>query len=100
MQGNRGKISNEHWYEYVSKLVETRCEGNVIILWNKYVTTNTTIPYNKTDIIMYDNEKGWCVSKDVAISGGKNVIEKHTEKILKYNNDITIEVQCTWNEKT
>jgi hypothetical protein len=32
MQGNRGKITNEHWYESVSKLVQTRHEGNVIIL--------------------------------------------------------------------
>jgi hypothetical protein len=63
MQGNWDKITNEHWYESVSKLVETRYEGNVIILCNQYVLTNRTIPNNKPDIIIYDNEKGRCVNR-------------------------------------
>jgi len=84
MQGNRGKITNEHWYESVSKLAETRHEGNVIILWNQYVPTNRTIPNNKPDIIIYDNEKGRCVPIETAISGGRNVIKKDAEKTVKY----------------
>jgi len=36
---------------------------------------------------------------DVAISGDKNVIQKETEKILKYE-DITIEIERMWNVKT
>ena len=36
------------------------------------------------------------MSIDVAIAGGRNVIKKGTEKILK-NKDTTIEIQHTWN---
>jgi hypothetical protein len=35
---------------------------------------------------------------DVAISGGRNVIEKEAEKILKCK-DLTIEIQRMWNVK-
>jgi hypothetical protein len=35
----------------------------------------------------------------VAISGGRNVIEKEAEKVLKCI-DLTIEIQRTWNIKT
>jgi hypothetical protein len=90
MQGNRINITNEHSYEPVSKLVETRHEGNVIILWTQYVPTNRTILNNKLDIIIYDNKKRRCVTIGVAISEGRNVIKKDSEKILKYNKDITI----------
>jgi hypothetical protein len=36
---------------------------------------------------------------DVAISGGRIVIKKEAEKILKYK-DLTIEIQHMWNVKT
>jgi hypothetical protein len=35
---------------------------------------------------------------DVAIPGDRNVIQKETEKILKYK-DLTIEIQRMWNVK-
>jgi hypothetical protein len=35
---------------------------------------------------------------DVAISGGRNVIKKEAEKILKCK-ELTIEIQRTWNVK-
>jgi hypothetical protein len=46
------------------------------------VPTNRTIPNNKSDIIIHDNETGRCVSIDVAISEGRSVVKKDTEKIL------------------
>ena len=45
-----------------------------------------TIPNNKTDIVIRDNEKRTCVFIDVAISGDRNVIKKEAEKIRKYCN--------------
>jgi hypothetical protein len=36
---------------------------------------------------------------DVAIPGDRTVIQKETEKILKYM-DLTIEIQHMWNVKT
>ena len=68
-------------------------------MWNQKIQTDRTIPSNKPDIIIRDNEKGTCILKDVAISGDRNVIKKEAEKILKYK-DLTKEIQRMWNIKT
>ena len=81
------------------KSVETSQGGKVTILWNQQIRTDKTIPDNKPDIIIHDNERGKCLLIDVAISGDRNVIKKEAEKILKYK-DLTIEVQHIWNVKT
>jgi hypothetical protein len=60
--------------------------------------TDRTIPNNKPDIIIRDNEKGTCMLIDVAISGDRNVIKKEAGKILKYK-DLTTEIQRMWNVK-
>jgi hypothetical protein len=73
--------------------------GKVTILWNQQVQTDRTIPNNKPDIIVRDNEKGTCMLIGVAIPGDRNVIKKETEKILKYK-DLIIEIQLMWNVKT
>ena len=57
-----------------------------------------TIPNNKPDIIIRDNEKGTCMLIDVVISGDRNVVKKEAEKILKYK-DLTIEIRRLWNVK-
>jgi hypothetical protein len=48
------------------------------------VQTDRTLPNNKPDIIIRDNEKGTCMLIDVAIPRDRNVINKEAEKILKY----------------
>ena len=53
------------------KSVETGQGGKVNILWNQQIKTDRTIPNNKPDIIIRDNEKG-----TVAVSGDRNVIKK------------------------
>ena len=68
------------------------------VLWNQQVQTDRTIPNNKPDIIIRDNEKGTCLLIDVAISGDRNVIKKEAERILKYK-DLTIEIKRTWKVK-
>ena len=68
-------------------------------MWNQQVQIDRTIPNNKTDIIIRDNEKGTCMLTDVAISGDKNVIQKETEKFLKYKN-LTIQIQRMWDVQT
>jgi len=70
----------------VSKSVETSQGGKVTILWNQQVQT---IPNNKPDILIRDNEKGTCMLIDDVISGDINVIKKEAEKILK-SKDFTI----------
>ena len=99
MQGNRGKIGQKHWYEHVPKSVETSQGGKITILWNQQIQTDRTIPNNKPDIIIRDNEKGTCVLADVAISGDRNVIKKEAEKIPIYKYP-TMEIERMWNVKT
>jgi hypothetical protein len=79
--------------------VETSRGGKVTIMWNQQVQTDRTIPNNKPDIVIRDNEKGSCMLIDIPIPGDRNVIQKEAEKILKYK-DITIEIQRVWNVKT
>jgi hypothetical protein len=62
------------------------------------VQADRTIPNNKPDIIIRDNEKGTCMLIDVAISGDRNMIKKEANKTLKYK-DLTIEIDCMWNVK-
>jgi hypothetical protein len=40
------------------------------------VQTDKTLPNNKPDIIIWDNEEGTCMPIDVAIPGDRNVIKK------------------------
>jgi hypothetical protein len=93
------KLDSELWYEDVPNSVETSQVGKVTILWHQQVQTDRTIPNNKPDIIIRDNEKGTCMLIDVAIPGDGNVIKKEAEKILKYK-DLIIEIQRMWNVKT
>jgi len=93
------QLDKKHWYKHLPISVEKGHGGKVTILWNQQVQTDRTIPNNKPDIIIRDNEKRTCMLIDVAISGDRNVIKKEAEKILKYT-DLTIEIQHTWNAKT
>ena len=65
------QLDKKLWYEHVPKSVETSTWGKVTILWNQQVQTDRTIPTNKPDIIIRDNEKGTCMLIDVEISGDK-----------------------------
>jgi len=93
------QLDKKHWYEHVPESVETGQGGKVTILWNQQIQTDRTVPNNKPDIIIRDNEKGTCMLIEVAISGDRNVIKKEADKILKYK-DLTTEIQRMWNVKT
>jgi len=60
----------------VPKSVETSQGGEVTILWNQQVQTDRTIPNNKPDITIRDNEKGTRMLMDVVISADRNVTKK------------------------
>jgi hypothetical protein len=51
------QLDKTHWYEHVPKSVVTNQGGKVTILWNRQVKTDRTIPNNKPDIVIRDNEK-------------------------------------------
>ena len=61
------KLDSERRYDRVPNLVEISHEGKVIMLWNAHVQTDRTIPNNKPDSIICNNEKGTCVLIDRAI---------------------------------
>jgi hypothetical protein len=67
------QLDKKHWYEHVPKSVETNRGGKVTTLWNQQVQTDRTIPSNKPDIIIRDNEKGICMLIDVTISGEREM---------------------------
>jgi len=67
MQGNKGKIKNEHMYENVPKLIKTSLDVKLIILWNRQVKTDRNIPNSKPDILSRDDEKGTCKLLQAAI---------------------------------
>jgi hypothetical protein len=93
------QLDKKQWYEHVPKSVKTSRGGKVTMLWNQQVQTDRTIPNNKPDIVICDNEKGTCMLIDVTIPGERNVFHEEAEKILKYK-DLTIEIQHMWNVKT
>ena len=68
------QLAKKHWYKHVPKSVETSQGSKVTIPWNQQVQTDRTIPSNKQDIIIRDNEKRTCMLIDVAISGDINMI--------------------------
>ena len=77
-------MDKKHWYEHVPKSVETSQGGKIPILWNQQIQTDRTIPSNKPDILIGDNEKGTLMLIEAAISGDGNVIKKEAERIPKY----------------
>jgi hypothetical protein len=83
----------------VPKSAETSQGGKITISCDQQLQTDISIPNNKPDIIIRDNEKGTCVVMEVGISGDRNVIKKEAEKILKCK-DVTVEIQRMWNVKT
>ena len=55
---NNNNNNGNHWCEHVPKSVETSQGDKVRISWNQQIKTDRTIPNNKPDIIILDNEKG------------------------------------------
>ena len=52
---------------HVPESVETNYEDKVTVFCSQQLQTDRTIPNNKLDIIIRDNEKGTCMLIDVAI---------------------------------
>jgi len=58
------KLDNEHRYNHVLKLQETRHENKFPVSWKQNLRTDRTVASNMPDIIMSDNEKGTCMLTD------------------------------------
>jgi hypothetical protein len=88
---NKGIETTENWYFHIPKPV-CQHEG-ITVLWNQGVQTDREVLANRPDIIKKDKV---CLLIDVAIPSGRNVIQKESEKKLKYKNS-SIEIQQMWN---
>jgi len=65
-------------------------EEKVTILWNQKLQTERTIPNNKSDITLRENEKGTLLLQKT---------EMLQERSRKFYKDFTITTQRMWNVK-
>ena len=59
-------------------------EGDVKVLWNQAVHTDREVTANRPDIIIKNKKEETCTLMDVAIPADRNVVQKESEKKLKY----------------
>jgi hypothetical protein len=91
-----GIKTTENWYSHIPKPVYQHEDKTV--LWNQGVQTDREVPANRPVIIIENKKDKMCLLIDVAIPSDRNVIQKESEKRLKYKN-LSIEIQRMWNMK-
>jgi hypothetical protein len=62
------------------------------VLWNEGVKTDREILAKRPDIVAKNKKDRTCLFIDVEIPSDINVMQKETEKKLKYK-DLTVEIQ-------
>jgi len=91
-----GIETTDKWYTHMPKPV---CEeGDVTVLWNQAVHTEREVTSNRPDIIIKNKKEKTCTLIDVVIPTDRNVVQKESEKKLKYKS-LSIEIQRMWNLK-
>jgi hypothetical protein len=68
------------------------------VLWNQGVQTEKEVLANRTDILIKNKEDKICLLIYVEIPSDMNVIQKESEKKLRYKN-LSIEIQRMWDMK-
>jgi hypothetical protein len=90
-----GIETTENWYSHIPKSV---CQHeDITVLWNQGIQSDREVLANRPDIIRNKEDK-ISLLIDVAIPSDRNVIQKESEKKLKYEN-LSIEIQRMWNMK-
>ena len=78
-------------YTHVPKPVYE--EGDVTVLWNQAVHTETEVTANRPDIIIKNKKEKTCTLIDVAIPADRNVVQEEEAALkLKYKR-LCIEIQ-------
>jgi hypothetical protein len=70
--------------------VSRRFEEKVTVLWNQQLQTERTLPNNKPDITLRENEKGTLLLRETGML---------QERSRKFYKDLTITTQRMWNIK-
>ena len=68
------------------------------MLWNQAVHTDREVTTNRADIIIQNKKEKTCTLIDVAIPADRNVVQKESEKQLKYRS-LCIEMRRMWKLK-
>jgi uncharacterized membrane protein len=88
--------TTENWYSHVPKPV---CQHkDITVLWNQGIQTDREVLENRPDIIIKNMKDKISLLTDLAVHSDRNVIQKGSEKKLKYKK-ISIEFQLMWNMK-
>jgi hypothetical protein len=91
-----GIETTENWYSHIPKPV---CQHeDITVLWNQGVQTDREVLANRPDKIIKTMKDKICLLIAVAIPSDRNVIQKESEKKLKYKN-LSIKTQRMWNMK-
>jgi len=85
-----GTESADKWYTHMPKPVYE--EGDITVLWNQAVDTDSEVSANRRDIIIKNKKEKTCTLLNVAIPADTNVMQKEAEKNLKYKS-LCIEIQ-------
>jgi hypothetical protein len=79
-----GTETTGNWYSHIPKLV---CQHeDITVLSNQGVQTDREVLANRPDLIIKNMKDKICLLIDVAIPSDRNVIQKESEKKLKYKN--------------
>jgi hypothetical protein len=91
-----GIETTENWYSHIPNPV---CQHeDITVLWNQGIQTDREVLANRPDIIIKNMKDKICFLIYVAIPSNRNVIQKESEKKLKYKN-LSIEIQRMCNMK-
>jgi hypothetical protein len=91
-----GIETTENWYSHIPEPV---CEHeDITVLWNQGIKTDREVLTNRPDKIIKNKKDKIFLLIDVAIPSDRNVIQKESEKKLKYKN-LSTEIQRMWNMK-
>jgi len=76
-------LDKERWQKYVPISVVTGLGRKVTLFWNQQLQTEETIPNNKPDIVIRDNEKETSLLIGSVVKK-INVIKQDDKKILQF----------------
>uniref|UniRef100_A0A336M9S3 CSON013850 protein n=1 Tax=Culicoides sonorensis TaxID=179676 RepID=A0A336M9S3_CULSO len=82
------------YYKYEPKAV---LENNThVIYWDRLVNTDTTVAYNRPDIVVLDKINKKAIIIDIAVPLTHNVRSTEVEKVRKYE-DLSIQMKQIWH---
>jgi len=88
-----GTETTDKCYTHMPKPVYE--EGDVTVLWNQAVHTDSEVTAYRPVIIIKNKKDKTCTLIDVAIPADRNVVQKEAEEKLKYKS-LGIEIQRMW----